>query len=294
MNARRGSIGRAPGLTRPLLIWVGVFVLAPLVLVVAYSLTREQGLSLGTGGWSGENYQRVVVDVPVYRLVVWRSFTTGFWATLITLAISYLPAVYLAQCSKRVQRRLILLLIVPFWTPYIIRIFTWLLVLSDNGVLASAQRAIGLDVLDGLLFSRWAVLAGLVYSGIPFVLLPIYASVSRIDPNLYEAASNLGAKPWAIFRQVTFPLSLPGVWVGSVIAFILATGSYLAPAILGGPNETMVAQVILDRFLLNLTWPLGSAVSISYLVASLLLVGVTHKLFTRHPAFKLQAGTGRA
>jgi spermidine/putrescine transport system permease protein len=291
-----GKRGRSPqrlgSLLAPVTLWVGLFIVVPLALVVLYAFTRQQGLDLGAGGWSADHPSRVIAGEPIYRIIMWRSFVLGAMATGITLAVAYFPACYLAQASSRIQRWLVLLLVIPFWTPYIIRIFSWLLILSDHGVLATALRGVGFDVSEGFLYSRWAVLAGLVYSGVPFMLLPIYASVSRTSAAVYEAAANLGARDWARFREITVPLSLPGVWVGCLIVFILSAGSYLAPAILGGPNETMIAQVILDRFLVSLDWPLGAAISVLYLAVSLLILGAVHVLVSRHPAFQLQPPGG--
>ena len=199
-------------LLTPLALWLLVFLVIPLAFILIYSFTRDAGMTLGRGGWGLDQYQRLL-QVVIYRKVFLRSVFVGLEAAVLTLLIGYLPAYYMSRVSPRARSLLLLLLIMPFWTPYIIRIFAWMLILSTNGVLNKVLLGLGLvtQPLD-LLYTRGAVLIGLVYSGLPFMILPIYATLSRIDNGLYEAAMNLGATETQAFFEITVPLSLPGVW----------------------------------------------------------------------------------
>jgi spermidine/putrescine transport system permease protein len=275
-------------LVTPLALWLLVFLVIPLAFILIYSFTRDAGMTLGRGGWGLDQYERMV-RVVIYRKVFLRSLVIGLWAAVLTLLIGYLPAYYMSRVTPRARNVLLLLLIMPFWTPYIIRIFAWMLILSTNGVLN--KLLLSLDLVGqplNLLYTRGAVMVGLVYSGLPFMILPIYATMSRIDKGLYEAAMNLGATEIHAFFEITVPLSLPGVWAGSIMAFILAAGSFLAPAILGGPEQVMISQVIASRFMQLLDWPLGAALAGLYMLLTVAIVVAANRVVTLQAAFRVR------
>jgi spermidine/putrescine transport system permease protein len=284
----RDEVSALRWLVTPLALWLLVFLVIPLAFILIYSFTRDAGMTLGRGGWGLDQYERMV-QVAIYRKVFLRSLAIGLWAAILTLLIGYLPAYYMSRATPRARNILLLLLIMPFWTPYIIRIFAWMLILSTNGVLNKLLLTLGLvgQPLD-LLYTRGAVMVGLVYSGLPFMILPIYATMSRIDKGLYEAAMNLGATEMHGFLEITVPLSLPGVWAGSIMAFILAAGSFLAPAILGGPEQIMISQVIASRFMQLLDWPLGAALAGLYMLLTVAIVIAANRVVTLQAAFRMR------
>lgn len=285
-----GLYRKAPfALTAFVYVFFLTFVAVPVIFVLAYAFTAESGMVLGEGGFASDHFVRIFTN-PVYMNVVLRSLFIGLVAMIFTVLISYLPSFYIALSSPKKQALLILLVVVPFWTPYVIRIFSWMQILSDNGPLNWLLRKIPfLDLSVNIMYSDIAVVLGLVYSGIPFMILPLYASMTAIDTRLYEAAENLGANSFVTFMRLTVPLSLPGLLSGAIMAFILAAGSYLAPVILGGPRNIMIAQLVYDRFLATLDWPIGSAIAIVYLVFVVVIVGLLRLAFARSGAFKINS-----
>ncbi|MBW7959422.1 MAG: ABC transporter permease [Candidatus Promineofilum sp.] len=255
-------------LVGPVGLWLGVFLLLPLLALLLYSFWTH-----GPGGavipvLTLENYTRFFTTA-IYPRILLRSFNVGLQTTLLCLILAYPVAYYLAN-RRRDSTTLVFLLLVPFWTSYLIRIFSWMLILMEKGVINSTLLKLGLiDEPLRLLFTPLAVIIGMTYSGLPFMILPIYAVLQGIDRDLVQAAKSLGANNLQAFREVTLPLSLPGVMAGCVIVFIQGAGNFLAPAILGGTGADLMANVIANRFLQTFNWPFGSALAIIFLVAML-------------------------
>ncbi len=238
------------------------FVLLPLVFVGVYSfysLNEMSGL-MQTDFWVG-NY-REVLSSDIYRRVLWRTFQIAGAATLLALVVAYPMAYALgALVDPRRQGVLVLLVIVPFWTSYIVRTFSWIGILQRDGFLQDALGWVpGLPT--DLLYSRAAVLIGFVHVFLPLMILPIYASVRNLDRRLLEAAHDLGSPPWRTFLRVTLPLTLPGVVAGLVLFFIPCFGSFVTPQLLGGTGDLMMGNVIATQFGEAFNWPLGAALSI--------------------------------
>lgn len=263
-------------LVGPVALWLGLFFLLPMLTLLLYSFWTH-----GTGGAivpvpTLENYTRFFTTAIYPRILV-RSFSIGLQTTLLCLLMAYPTAYYLAN-RRSGSTTLIFLLLVPFWTSYLIRIFSWMLILMERGVINSTLLQLGLiEEPLRLLFTPLAVVIGMTYSGLPFMILPIYAVLQGIDRDLVQAAKTLGATNLQAFREVTLPLSLPGVMAGCVIVFIQGAGNFLAPAILGGRGADLMANVIASRFLEAFNWPFGSALAAIFLMAMLGFLVIVHR-----------------
>jgi ABC-type spermidine/putrescine transport system permease subunit I len=255
-------------------LWMVVFLFAPLAYILALSFWQR-----GTGGvvvqqFTWENYRTVLLtDVTllkwqienVYLLILWQSLKFGLVTTVVTLLVGYVPGYFLGRTETRWRSLLLLFVVLPFWVPLIIRYYAWILVVGNQGVFTTVLGFFGLSS-SGFLFTDVAVVTGLVQVLLPFMILPIYNSVNKIDASMIESAKTMGASPLRAFYEVTLPLSLPGITAGSILVFILAVGSFMAPALLGGPENIMVANLITRTFGELFDWPLASAMAIVYLL----------------------------
>lgn len=258
-------------LVSPAALWLLLFLLVPLVLVGIYSFWTHQVGGTVLREFTLENYERFFTR-QVYWQILLRSFTMGLQTTAYALLVSYPTAYYLAR-RKSGSNFLIFLIMVPFWTSYLIRIYSWMLILMEQGVANYILLNLGLVSEPArLLFTPFAVVIGMTYSALPFMILPIYAVLRGIDFSLVEAAKTLGANDFQAFREVTLPLSMPGILAGSIIVFIQAAGNFLAPAILGGTGADLMANVIANRFLQAFNWPLGSALAFIFLASMLVFL----------------------
>lgn len=223
-----------------------------------------------------ESYVRLFTE-PVYAQVFVKSVWYAVLTTLICLALAYPLAALIAQSPKRHRNLLLLLVILPFWSNFLIRIYAWMIILGPQAALARTVNAMldwfGAEPVS-LLFSSFAVLVCLVYVQLPFMVLPLYANLEKHDPALLDAARDLGANAWHRFWRITFPLSLPGVYAGAALVFIPALGIFAIPDILGGPDDSLIGNVIKQQFLETRDWPFGSVLSIVLTVAALALAGL--------------------
>ena len=263
-------------LVSPAVLWLLLFLMLPLFLVLLYSWWTH-----GTGGtiirvFTFENYSRFFTR-SIYSRILFRSFLAGLQTSALALVLGYPTAYYLAN-NRSHGNMLIFLIMVPFWTSYLIRIYSWMLILMERGVINYVLLNLGLvsEPLR-LLFTPFAVIIGMTYSALPFTILPIYAVLSGIDRDLVEAAKTLGANSWQAFLEVTFPLSLPGVMAGGIIVFIQGAGNFLAPAILGGTGADLMANVIANRFLETFNWPFGSALAMVFLAVMAIFLLLVNK-----------------
>jgi spermidine/putrescine transport system permease protein len=243
---------------------------APFAIVMAYSfLTR--GVYGGTAApWTLENYQRLFD--PLYLTILARSFAMALAATVLCLVLAFPAALFIVRAER--HRSLYLqLVMLPFWTSFLVRTYAWMFLLRDTGLINTLLQAAGIirDPLP-LLYHHGAVLLGLVYGYVPFMVLPIYATLERLDPSLVEAAADLGARPWATLLRVIVPLARPGIVAGSVLVFIPCLGAYLTPDLLGGGRTILVGNLVQNQFTTARDWPFGSAVSIALMALVALLV----------------------
>jgi spermidine/putrescine transport system permease protein len=246
--------------------------LAPLAIILAYSfLTRGTygGISLP---WTRESYQRLVD--PIYLAILWRSFWIAGVSTVFCLLLGFPLALFISHSGKRKDLYLSLVML-PFWTSFLVRTYAWMFLLRDTGLINTLLEKLGL--IHGplpLLYNDGAVILGLVYSYLPFMVLPLYATLERLDRNLLEAAADLGARPWAALTHVMVPLCAPGIRAGAILVFIPCLGAYLTPDLLGGGKSVMIGNLIQNQFSTARDWPFGSAVSLALMAVVMLLVAV--------------------
>jgi spermidine/putrescine transport system permease protein len=223
-----------------------------------------------------ENYQRFFSDF-IYAELFIKSFGYALVTTVLCLLIAYPLALLIARSPKRNRDRLVLLVILPFWSNFLIRVYAWMIILGPNAAMATAVNGVlgwfGHEPVP-LLFSSFAVLVCLVYVHLPFMVLPLYANLEKHDQALLDAAQDLGANGWQRFWRITFPLSLPGVYAGAALVFIPALGIFAIPDILGGPEDSLIGNVIKQQFLETRDWPFGSVLSIVLTVAALAIAGL--------------------
>ena len=223
-----------------------------------------------------ESYTRFFSET-VYAQVFVKSVGYALVTTLACLLLAYPLAALIAKSPKKYRDLLLLLVILPFWSNFLIRIYAWMIILGPNAALArgvnGALAWFGVEPVP-LLFSSFAVLVCLVYVHLPFMVLPLYANLEKHDQALLDAAQDLGANAWQRFWRITFPLSLPGVYAGAALVFIPALGIFAIPDILGGPNDTLIGNLIKQQFLETRDWPFGSVLSIVLTAAALALAGL--------------------
>jgi spermidine/putrescine transport system permease protein len=248
----------------PAWLWMVLLFLAPFSIVLAYSfLTRGAYGGVGSPG-TLENYQRLLD--PLYLTILLRSFAMALAATLLCLLFAFPAALFIVRAPRH-KNLYLQLVMLPFWTSFLVRTYAWMFLLRDTGLINSALQAVGLihDPLP-LLYNDGAVLLGLVYGYLPFMVLPIYATLERLDPALVEAAADLGARPFTTLLRVIVPLSKPGIVAGSILVFIPCLGAFLTPDLLGGGRTVLVGNLVQNQFTTARDWPFGSAVSILLMV----------------------------
>jgi putrescine transport system permease protein len=216
------------------------------------------------------NFRYLFAD-EVYGLSYFYSIKTAFFSTVVCLALGYPMAYAISRTSKSTQSILLLIIILPFWTSFLLRVYALEGIIRETGLLNTALLWLGIiDHPLQIMRTSFAVYVGIVYSYLPFMVLPLFATLEKLDHSLLEAAGDLGSPPWRAFLDVTLPLSMPGIIAGSMLVFIPAIGEFVIPTLLGGPNNLMIGRVLWDEFFGNRDWPVASAVAIAFLV---LLVG---------------------
>ena len=266
--------------------WLILFFLLPffLVLALAFGTNAPDSAPPVELGLSLANFRLLFTD-DLYIAAWLSSLRIAATSTLATLLLGY-PMAYAIARTRADRRPLLLMLVVlPFWTSFLFRVYAWMGLLAENGILNQLLRWSGLVSHPGtILGTEWAVHLGIVYAYLPFMVLPLYATLEKLDWSLLEAAADLGARPVAAFLTITLPLSLPGVVAGCLMVFIPAVGEFVIPDLLGGTRTLMIGKVLWDEFFTNADWPLASAVAICLLV---LLVGPI-ALFQRQQARSLE------
>src|ERR671910_325994 len=282
-KGRGWSLGLA-GLLTPVTIWLGLFFLVPLLLILAYSFGTSNIYGGITLGFNPGNYFRVFD--PLYLEIIVRTFVIAAITTVLCFALGYPLAYFIVFKGRRWRNVLILLVMVPFWTSLLIRAYSGVVILSGNGIANKTLQFLGIiDKPATLIFTSQAVLMGMVYSYLPFMILPLYASLEKFDTRLKEAAKDLGASRWDTFWRVTFPLSMPGVIAGSILVFIPSAGEFVIPQLLGGARTMMVGNLIQQQFLSARDWAFGSALAV---MLAVLLVGAIMFYVRRVGAEKLE------
>jgi spermidine/putrescine transport system permease protein len=283
VNARfRERLGKWLVSTPPLAYLLFFFAIPTLIMVLASFRTPGEfgGLAPlvedGTVDLNVDSYVRFFTE-SVYAQIFVKSIWYALLTTVFCLLLAYPLAAVIARSPKKYRDLLLLLVILPFWSNFLIRVYAWMIILGPNAAMARTVNGVlawfGHDPVP-LLFSSFAVLVCLVYVHLPFMVLPLYANLEKHDRALLDAAQDLGASAWQRFWRITFPLSLPGVYAGAALVFIPALGIFAIPDILGGPEDSLIGNVIKQQFLETRDWPFGSVLSIVLTVAALILAGL--------------------
>jgi putrescine transport system permease protein len=273
-------------------VWLLLFFLAPFLIVLAISFATPTELvppfsftAFADGtinlAEATSKYLFLFSD-SLYVSAYLSSLRIAAISTVLTLLIGYPLAYGIARTSDRWRAPLLMLVILPFWTSFLIRIYAWIGILGESGLLN--QMLLGLGLVDqplSLLGTEWAIFFGIVYAYLPFMVLPLYATLEKMDLSLIEAASDLGARPFKAFLTVTLPLSMPGVLAGCMLVFIPAVGEFVIPDLLGGSETLMIGKVLSDEFFLNRDWPLASAVAVTMLLILVLPIVLFQRLRAR-------------
>ena len=253
-------------LLSPALASIILLLVIPALFIFVYSFwlrtaTGADVPELHLGNW------REVFGDEFYRLILWQTLRIAAITTVVCAVVGYIPAYFLAHTKIKQKAYLLLLLMLPFWISYIIRTLSWINILGVSGAVNVFLQWIGLIAEPfQMLYNEASVILGLVHYLLPFMILNVYVSLDGIDKNLEPAARTLGCTPWQAFLEVTLPLSLPGLAAGSLLCFVLGAGTYITPLVLGGPGNAMFANLIFEAIIIQLDWPLGSALSIVLLV----------------------------
>lgn len=278
-------------LTSPAMLWLFVFFLIPLGIMLVYSFCQHTYASdVRTGvSWvfTLENYLNAFDSAYMQALL--RSFWIALANTLICLVIGYPIAYYISKKSPKLRNILFVLVIIPFWTNFIVRTYAWMVILRENGLINTVLMRLGLinEPLQ-LLFTNGAVITGLVYGYLPFMILPLYASIEKVNPSLLEAAYDLGANRFQTFLKVMLPLTMPGIIAGSILVFIPTLGAFVTPDLLGGAKVMMIGNVIQSQYTKVRNWPFGSALSFILLSAVLVLTSLYIKFGGSQEESKLE------
>jgi spermidine/putrescine transport system permease protein len=267
------------GLTAPAYLWLTLAVFLPLAAMLYFSFLSEAPFGKREPVFTLAQYG-AFLQKDFYRTLTWRSLELGFQVTALCILIGFPAALALARSIKGRWREVIFLLVVlPFWSNGLVRIFSWTMVLRTDGLLDQAihwfiPAAPALDIL----FSQPAIVIGLVHSYLPYMILTCYLSLQAIDDSMLEAARSLGASWWTILRRIIVPLSLPGLAAGSILIFVPVIGSFMEPRILGGRDSIFLGTVIEDQFTTVFNWPLGAALSFILLGLVMLILALSYPL----------------
>ncbi len=256
----------------PYLLWMIVFILVPLLIVVYYACTTAQGQQVA---FSLVNLEQSFS--PTYLEVLGRSLWLALITTVLCLALGYPVAMILSSRQFKRGGLILMLIIIPMWMNFLLRTYAWMNLLDNNGLISNLLHALGFSNVS-LLYNSFAVVVGLVYNFLPFMVLPIYTVLLKIEPHLIEAAEDLGANSRQVFRKITFPLSLPGIVSGIVMVFMPATTTFAVSRLLGGGQVMMYGELIENQFFFTRNWHLGASLSLVMMI----LVLISMWLFRRN------------
>jgi putrescine transport system permease protein len=276
-------------------LWLVAFFLIPFLIIIKISLSQTAIAQPPyvpvldfAAGWAGikdfvaglglDNFASLLSD-DIYARSYLKSLQVAAVSTAILFVIGYPIAYGMARAPRSLQSVLVMLVVLPFWTSFLIRVYAWINILQTDGLLNGALRALGLiDAPVAWLATDTAIYIGIVYSYLPFMVLPLYATLEKLDETLLEAAADLGAPRWQAFWRVTFPLSLPGVGAGALLCFIPITGEFVIPDLLGGSDSLMIGQTLWTEFFSNKDWPVASAIAVVLLLALVVPIAIYQNL----------------
>src|SRR6202050_1369966 len=247
-----------------------ITLVAPLAIVLIYSLLTRGAYGGVERPFTLENFSRLID--PLYGVIFLRSFWIAAVATALCLALAFPLALFIARSGSR-KNLYLSLVILPFWTSFLIRIYAWMFLLRDTGLINTLLGALGL--IRGslpMLYNDGAVILGLVYGFLPFTVLPLYATLERLDQSLLEAAADLGSKPWNTLLRVTIPLCAPGIRAAAILVFVPCLGTYLTSDLLGGSKTILIGNLVQNQFTASRDWPFGAAASLVLMIVAMALL----------------------
>ena len=260
------SVDRRPWLLlSPALVFITVLVVIPMAFILVYSFYENVDLAVDVPAFQFGNWHELFTD-SYYHTAIWKTLRLSLIVTVLAAVLGYIPAYVIAMTRYRHKWLLLLLLILPFWISFIIRTLSWIHIFGNQGALNGLMNLLGLgDLPIQLMYTEFTVIVGFIHVFLPYMILNVYVSLEGIDRNLEPAARTLGATPWQAFREVTLPLSLPGLAAGSLLVFVLTGGSYVTPLILGGPSDFLFGNLVYDAVVTELNWPMGATLSFTLL-----------------------------
>lgn len=270
-------------LALPYIVWAVMMLVLPMALIALYSV-MEQGNSIISFSFTLEHYIKFFTDRD-FLLILWRSLMIAVKTTIICLLLGYPVAYFIARSREKVQNALILCITLPMWINMLVRTYAWIGMLGEGGLIQKILQFLGMGNVD-LLYTEGAVLLGMVYNFLPFMILQIQTSLSKMDNSLLEASADLGASPAQTFRRVTLPLSLPGVINGITLVFLPAVSSFFIPKLLGGGQYFLIGNMIENQFITVGEWNFGSAISMIMAVIMMLLMMAVRKVELRNQGGK--------
>lgn len=263
-------------LSTPYGIWTVLFTVIPLFLIVLYSFSKGDAFGGIVYDFTGENYKNFLE--PIYLNVFWRSISLAFQSTLICFLIGYPMAYVISKSNIKRRNLMVVLFILPLWTNFLLRTYAWMVILREQGILNELLMSLGfIDTPIKFLYTNGAVLMGMVYNFLPFMVLPIYSVLSKIDNSLIEAAEDLGATTGSVFAKVIFPLSLPGVVSGVIMVFMPAVSTFVISDLLGGGQTILLGNLIQNQFMMARNWQFGSAISMIMMAVIVITMGILSK-----------------
>lgn len=273
----------------PYIVWIILMIVLPMLLIAFYSVT-DSGNGIVDVSFTFDNYKRFFTD-PDFLIVLWRSVKIAIETTVICVILGYPIAYFIAGSKPKTQSVLILLVTLPMWINMLVRTYAWIGILSEGGIAQRLLQLIGLGN-GNLLYTEGAVMLGMVYNFIPFMILQINSSLSRMDRSLIEAGADLGADRFQIFRRITLPLSMPGVISGITLVFLPAVSSFFIPKLLGGGQYFLIGNVIENQFITVGEWSFGSAVSMIIAVIMMISIWAVRSMENRNKGIKRRKAKG--
>lgn len=260
-------------LSTPYLLWSIIFTVVPLIIIVVYSFSQRDSYGNIVYKFTLDNYKNFFT--PIYLNVLWKSIKLSFYSTIICLLMGYPMAFIMSRAKSKNRNFMALLFIVPLWTNFLLRTYSWMGLLRDQGLFNEILLWLGIiDEPIKMLYTNGAVMLGMVYNFLPFMVLPIYSVLLKMDKNLVEAARDLGANEVEVFRKVIFPLSFPGVATGIVMVFMPAVSTFVISDLLGGGQTILLGNLIQNQFMAARNWQFGSAVSVLMMI--ILIASMTY------------------
>ncbi|MFZ5969367.1 MAG: ABC transporter permease [Bacillota bacterium] len=263
-------------LSIPYALWALIFSIAPIVIIAVYSFCSRSPYGQIIYEFTTENYKQFLK--PIYLNVFWRSIVLAVESTVICFLMGYPMAMIIANSNMKRRNIMVMMFVLPLWTNFLLRTYAWMVLLRDQGVINQFLIALGIvDEPLKLLYNTGAVIMGMVYNFLPFMVLPIYSVLSKIDKSYIEAAEDLGGTTLQVFTKVVFPLSMPGVVSGVIMVFMPAVSTFVISDLLGGGQTVLLGNLIQNQFLVARNWQFGSAISIIMMSLILIAMGVSSK-----------------